>query len=68
MGICLKSLRHWASPLHTVTKSDGSCRPWIDYRRLNMIIEPDHYQMPNIRDLTNIIGSARVFTKLDLLK
>ena len=38
--------------------SDGSWRPW----------EPDHYPMPNIADFTNSIGTARVYSKLDLLK
>lgn len=68
MGICSKSASPWASPLHMVPKSDGSWRPCGDYRRLNLITEPDHYPMPNISDLTNGIGKACVFTKLDLLK
>jgi len=49
-------------------KADGTWRPCGDYRRLNMITEADHYPMPNIMDLTNNIGTARVFSKLDLLK
>ncbi len=68
MGICSKASSPWASPLHMVPKSDGSWRPCGDYRRLNLISEPDHYPMPNIADLTNTIGKARVFSKLDLLK
>ena len=68
MGICSKSSSPCASPLHMVSKSDGSWRPCCDYRRLNIITEPDHYPMPNIMDIINSIGSARVFTKLDLHK
>ena len=68
MGICSKASSPWASPLHMVHKSDGSWRPCGDYRRLNLITEPDHYPMPNIADFTNSIGTARVFSKLDLLK
>ena len=68
MGICSKDSSPWASPLHMVHKSDGNWRPCGDYRRLNLITEPDHYPMPNIADFTNSIGTARVFSKLDLLK
>ena len=68
MGICSKASSPWASPLHMVSKSDGSWRPCGDYRRLNLITEPDHYPMPNIIDITNNIGKSRVFSKLDLLK
>ena len=68
MGICAKASSPWASPLHMVTKQDGSWRPCRDYRRLNLISVPDQYPMPNITDLTNNIGNARIFTKLDLLK
>ena len=68
MGICSKASSPWASPLHMVSKSDGSWRPCGDYRRLNLITEPDHYPMPNIIDITNNIGRSRVFSKLDLLK
>ena len=68
MGICAKASSPWASPLHMVTKQDGSWRPCGDYRRLNLIFVPDQYPMPNITDLTNNIGNARIFTKLDLLK
>ena len=45
---------------------DGSWRPCGDYRRFNMTTEPD--PMTNISDLTTSIGTARVFSKLDLSK
>ena len=48
-------------------KKDGTWRPCGDYRRLNIITEPDHYAMPNISDLTSSIGTAHIFSKLDLL-
>ena len=54
MGMCSKASSPWASPLHMVHKPDGSWRPCGDYRRFNLITEPDYY--------------ARVFSKLDLLK
>ena len=68
MGVCSKAASPWASPLHMTPKKDGTWRPCRDYRRLNLITEPDHYAMPNISDLTSSIGTSRVFSKLDLLK
>ena len=68
MGVCSKVASPWASPLHMTPKKDGTWRPCGDYRRLNLITEPDHYAMPNISDLTSSIGTSRVFSKLDLLK
>ena len=68
MGICKKGPSPWASPLHMVEKSDGSWRPCGDYRRLNLITEPDHYPLPNMADLTSNLHGAKIFTKLDLLK
>jgi len=68
MGICSKAASPWASPLHLTEKQDGTLRPCGDYRRLNLVTEPDHYPTPNIADLTSTIGGARVFSKLDLLK
>ena len=68
MGVCSKSASPWASPLHMTPKKDGTWRPCGDYRRINIITEPDHYAMPNISDLTSSIGTARIFSKLDLLK
>ena len=68
IGVCSKAASPWASPLHMTPKKDGTWRPCGDYRRLNLITEPDHYAMPNISDLTSSIGTSRVFSKLDLLK
>ncbi|ROT72058.1 hypothetical protein C7M84_009595 [Penaeus vannamei] len=51
-----------------VRKPNNSWCPCGDYRRLNLITEPDHYPMLNMNDLTASIGDARIFSKLDLLK
>ena len=67
-GICQKAASPWASPLHMVKKADGSYRPCGDYRRLNTVTEPDHYRLPNISDITNVLGGAKVFSKIDLTK
>ena len=68
MGICQKASSPWSSPLHIVSKKDGTLRPCGDYRRLNMITEPDHYPLPNISDVTTYLHGASIFSKLDLLK
>ncbi|ROT61646.1 hypothetical protein C7M84_020551 [Penaeus vannamei] len=68
MGVCSKAASPWASPLHMIRKPNNSWRPCGDYRRLNLIMELDHYPMPNINDLRASIGDARIFSKLDLLK
>ena len=68
MGVYSKAATPWASPLHMTPKKDGTWRPCGDYRRLNLITEPDHYAMPNISDLTSSVSTSRVFSKLDLLK
>ena len=67
-GVCVKAASPWSSPLHLVPKADGAWRPCGDYRRLNGVTVPDKYPMPNITDITNVIGGATVFSKLDLLK
>lgn len=68
MGICQKASSPWSSPLHIVTKKDGSLRPCGDYRRLNTRTEADHYPLPNISDITSFLHGAKVFSKLDLTK
>ena len=58
----------WASPLHLVTKQDGSLRPCGDYRRLNDATIPDRYPLPRIEDFHHILEGKNIFSKLDLLK
>ena len=67
-GICQKASSPWASPLHMVPKPDGSFRPCGDYRRLNVATIPDHYALPNMADITNVIGEGKFFSKIDMLK
>jgi len=67
-GIVNRSKSPWASPLHLVTKKDGSFRPCGDYRRLNKVTIHDSYPMPLIHDVLNRLSHANVFTTLDLTK
>jgi hypothetical protein len=67
-GIVRRSASSWASPLHMVRKPDGSWRSCGDYRRLNLVMEPDAYPLPNMMDFTTRVAGCRVFSKIDLRK
>ncbi|GBM30907.1 Transposon Ty3-I Gag-Pol polyprotein [Araneus ventricosus] len=58
----------WASPLHLVSKKDGSLRPCGDYRRLNAQTIPDRYPIPRIEDFHHILKQTKIFSKIDLFK
>lgn len=62
------SSSEWASPLHVVTKPDGSLRPCGDYRRLNAVTVPDRYPLPRIDDFLSILPGKTIFSKIDLFK
>lgn len=66
MGICQPSKSSWASPIHVVTKKDGSYRICGDYRRLNAMTVPDRYPIPRMQDFTYQLHNKKIFTKLDL--
>lgn len=67
-GIIRPSSSQWASPLHVVTKPDGSLRPCGDYRRLNDQTIPDRYPLPRIDDFLSILPNTTIFSKVDLYK
>lgn len=58
----------WASPAHTVLKSDGKWRLCGDYRRLNVVTQKDNYPIPNIYAFASRLAGARIFSHIDLLK
>ena len=67
-GIVRRSNGPWSSPLHVVTKKDGSFRMCGDYRRLNTITTQDRYLIPLIADLTAQLHGRKFFCKVDLVK
>ena len=67
-GIVRRANGPWSSPLHVVTKKDGSFRMCGDYRRLNSVTTPDRYSIPLIADLTARLHGRKVFGKVDLVK
>jgi len=56
----------YGSPVLFVQKKDGSLRMCVDYRRLNKITIRNKYPLPRIDDLLDTLGSAKVFSTLDL--
>ena len=67
-GIVRCSTSPWASPLHMVAKKGGSWRPCGDFRRLNLVTEPDLYLLPNMLDFTDRLNGCCTFSKIDLQK
>ena len=67
-GVVRRSSSPWATPLHVVTKKDGSFRPCGDYRRLNNVTIHDSYPMPLIGDALSRLNKATVYSTLDLAK
>ena len=65
-GIVTPSKSQWSSPLHMVTKDDGTFRCVGDYRNLNAISTPDRYQIPNLNSLSTKLHNKKFFTKIDL--
>ncbi|XP_073448026.1 uncharacterized protein [Aquarana catesbeiana] len=49
-----------------VEKKDHSLRPCIDYRELNKVTIKNRYPLPLVPELFQRLGSAKIFTKLDL--
>ncbi len=64
-GIVQRSTSPWASPLHMVMKKGGMWRPCGDFRRLNLVTEPDTYPLPNMLDFSARVAGCKVFSKID---
>jgi hypothetical protein len=54
------------APILFVKKKDGSLRMCVDYRGLNKVTKKNRYPLPLISRLFKQLGSAKIFTKIDL--
>ncbi|CAK8680328.1 unnamed protein product [Clavelina lepadiformis] len=67
-GIIEPSNSTWSSPMHLVKKTNRGVRIVGDFRNLNLVTKFDRYKIPNLRDFTNELHDATIFSKCDLLK
>ena len=56
----------WNFPIILVKKKDGSLRPCIDFRRLNLETIPDPFPIPRIDEILKDLNGNSYFTNLDL--
>jgi len=54
------------APVLFAKEKDGTLRLCVDFQNLNKITWKDWYPIPLITNLLNQLGSAKVYTKLDL--
>ena len=54
-------------PVTLVPKKDGSTRFCIDFRKVNAICGKDSYPLPNIQEIFDQLGGAKIFSTLDLI-
>ena len=57
----------YTSPIVVImSKKDGKCQFYVDYRRLNAITEEAASSMPTIPDTLCDLGQAKVFSTIEL--
>ncbi|SAL96423.1 hypothetical protein [Absidia glauca] len=67
LGICNKvNFSNWACAASLVPKADGSYRLVGDYKPINKVTKPLKINFTTIQDALTSLGSASIFSKLDL--
>src|SRR5882672_2615477 len=54
------------APVLFAKKKDGTLRLCVDFRNLNKLTRKDRYPIPLVTNLLDQLGSAKIYTKLDL--
>jgi len=65
-GFIRQSSSPFAEPVLFAKKSDGSLQFCIDYRDINSKTIKNWYPLPLIKETLNILGKARIYTKLHM--
>ena len=68
LDIIQPSRSPWVSLVILVEKKDGDVRFFVDYRKLNDVSKFDTYPMPRVEYVLEGMGSATIFSTLDLCK
>ncbi len=68
MRVIEESHSDWASPIVLVPKTDGSVRFCVDYRKVNAVSKFNAYPMPRVDELLDRLGTALIYSTLDLTK
>ncbi|CAI7771092.1 unnamed protein product [Closterium sp. NIES-54] len=65
-GLIRPSTSPYAAPVLFTRKKEGDLRLCIDYRALNAITIKNKYPLPRVEELFDMLGEAKVFSKLHL--
>src|ERR1700731_3388018 len=63
--ICPSRSPHRA-PVLFMRKKNGNLHLCVDFRGLNKVTKKDHYPLLLTKDLLDVPGKAKIYTKLDL--
>ena len=59
----------YGAPVLFVSKKDGSLRMCVDYCALNKLLKmKNNYPLPHMDELLDILGGAKVFSKIEFQK